>query len=144
MATNYNLIEEDKDKYRCEETVGLIEFLRRVRRKDPLPNPLRVQGLDVVLEEAQDTTATATVIRNLLAARSEWMGRQDVFVVFPMWADLEESGLDPVAYLPKGSKEAKQVRLSALFGNRLTRTKRYSFQAGSNLTRAPQSQALGG
>lgn len=137
MATNYNLIEKGEDSYRYEETVGLVEFLRRVQRKEALPNPLRVAGLDTVLEEAEDTTATAAVIRNVLASRSEWMARQDVFVVFPMWADLEESG-HPVAYLPKGSKSPKRVRLSALFGNRLTRTKRYLFQAGSNVTRAPR------
>jgi len=137
MATNYNLIEEDKDEIRCKETVGLIEFLRRVQRQEPLPNPLRVTGLDTVLEEAEDTARTAGVIRNLLAERSEWMARQDVFVVFPMWADLEESG-HPVAYLPKDSKGAKRIRLSVLFGNRLTRSERYRFQAGSNVTRAPR------
>jgi hypothetical protein len=139
MATNYNLIERDKDSYRCEETVGLVEFLRRLRRKEALPNPLRVVGLDTVLEEAEDTAEAAAVIRNLLAERSEWMARQDVFVVFPMWADLEEAGRHPVAHLPKGGKGAKRVRLSVLFGNRLTRTERYRFQAGSNVTRAPHS-----
>ncbi len=137
MATNYNLIERDQDNYRCEETVGLVEFLRRVQRQEPLPNPLRVTGLDTVLEEAEDTARTAGVIRNLLAERSEWMARQDVFVVFPMWADLEEAG-HPVAHLPKDSTSPKRVRLSVLFGNRLTRTKRYLFQAGSNVTRAPR------
>jgi hypothetical protein len=138
MTTNYNLIEEDEDSYRCEETVGLIEFLRRVQRKEALPNPLRVTGLDTVLGEAEDTTATAAVIRNVLASRSEWMARQDVFVVFPMWADLEEAG-HPVAYLPKRGTSPKHVQLSALFGNRLTRTERYLFQAGSNVTRAPSA-----
>jgi hypothetical protein len=49
---SYNLIEQDKDTFRCQETVGLVEFLRRVKRREPLPQSLRVQGLDAVLEEA--------------------------------------------------------------------------------------------
>ena len=63
---SYNLIEYDKDSFRCQETMGLVEFLRRVKRKEPLPKSLRVQGLDTVLEEAQDTTETAKVIRKLV------------------------------------------------------------------------------
>jgi hypothetical protein len=136
MATSYNLIERDKEDIRCRETVGLIEFLRRVRRGEALPNPLRVQGLDVVLEEAQDEVQTARVMRNLLADRSEAMGQQDVYVVFPMWADLEESGLQGMICLPKGSRHPKKVYLRELFGNRWTRLSRHWFQAGSNLTRA--------
>lgn len=136
MATSYNLVECDKENIRCQETVGLIEFLRRVRRKEPLPNPVRVQGLDVVLEEARDQTQTAKVIRNLLAEHSESMGRQDVFVVFPVRADLEESGREGVICLPKGMKRPKRVYHRDLFRNRWTRRQRHWFQAGSNITRA--------
>ena len=49
---SYNLIEQNKDDFRCQETVGLVEFLRRVQREEPLPKSLRVQGLETVLEEA--------------------------------------------------------------------------------------------
>jgi hypothetical protein len=132
---SYNLIEQDKDTFRCQETMGLVEFLRRVKRKEPLPQSLRVQGLDAVLEEAQDTTETAKVIRNLLAARNEYMGRQNPFVVFPMRADLQESGRQAVAYLPKGRKNPKRFYVRDLFGNRWQRTKAYLFVAGFNLTR---------
>lgn len=69
----------------CQETMGLIEFLRRVQRREPLPDSIRVRGLDTVLEEAQDTTETARVMRNLLAMRNEYMARQNVLVVFPNW-----------------------------------------------------------
>ena len=136
MATTYNLIERDRESFHCQTTVGLIEFLRRVRRGEPLPNPLRVRGLDILLEEARDEVQTAKVVRNLLAEHSESMGRQEVFVVFPMWADLEESGRQAVICLPKGSRNPKKVYVRDLFGNRWNRLSRYHFQAGSNITRA--------
>jgi hypothetical protein len=136
MATSYNLIERDKENVHCQESVGLVEFLRRVASGEALPNPLRVRGLDAVLEEARDEIETATLIRNLLAEHSESMGHQDVFVVFPMWADLEESGRQGVICLPKGSRRPKTVYVRNLFGNRWTRLSRHWFQAGSNVTRA--------
>lgn len=132
---SYNLIEQDQDTFRCQETMGLVEFLRRVQRREPLPNSLRIQGLDAVLKEAQDTTETARVMRNLLAMRNEYMARQNVLVVFPMRADLEESGRQAVARLPKGSKKPKKFYVRDLFGNRWQRPNAYSFKAGYNLTR---------
>lgn len=126
---SYNLIEQDKDGFRCQETVGLVEFLRRVQRKEPLPKSLRVQGLETVLEEAQDTTETAKVMRNLLAGRNEYMGRQNAFVVFSVRANLEEAG-SPRMYV-----RDKRIDLRDLFGNRLERHKRHWFKAGCNLTR---------
>lgn len=126
---SYNLIKQDKIEFPCQETIGLIEFLRRVQRQERLPDSLRVQGLDAVLEEAQDTTETAKVMRNLLAKRSEYMARQGSLVVFPVRASLEEAG-GPRMYV--GSKP---IDLSHLFGNRLERHKRHWFKAGCNLTR---------
>ncbi|MEA3344890.1 MAG: hypothetical protein U9Q78_01360 [Chloroflexota bacterium] len=109
--------------------MGLVEFLRRVKRKEVLPQSLRVQGLDAVLEEAQDTTETAKVIRNLLAMRNDYMGRQRPFIVFPVRASLEEAGG------PRMFVGGKPVDLSHLFGNRLERERRHWFKAGFNLTR---------
>lgn len=133
---SYYLVELDRDEFPYQEIIGLVEFLRRVRRRDPLPKAVRVLGLDALLEEAQDTTEAAKVIRNLLAARSEYLGRQNPLVVFPMRADLEESGRQAVAYLPKGSKDAKKFYVRDLFGNRWQRPKAHLFEAGFNLTRA--------
>lgn len=130
---SYNLVERDKDDYGCQATMGVIEFLRRVHRKEPLPNPVRVSGLDDVLGVADDTSQTATVMRNLLAERSEYMARQRTFVVFPLRGSLEESG-GPKLYLPN-----KTVDLRHMFGNRLDRTTRHMFVAKCNLTRAQQS-----
>ena len=127
---SYNLVEREKDDYPCEATMGLIEFLRRVQRKEPLPNPIRACGLDVVLSVADDTTETAIVIRNLLAQRSEYMAHQRTFVVFPVRGSLEESG-GPKLYLSN-----KVVDLRDMFGNRLDRATRHRFVAKCNLTRA--------
>lgn len=126
---SYNLIEQDKEELRCQETVGLIEFLRRVKRKEPLPQSLRVQGLDAALEEAQDTTETAKVMRNLLAMRNEYMARQNALIVFPVRASLEE------ARGPRMFVGSKRIDLRDLFGNRLERHRRHWFRAGCNLTR---------
>lgn len=126
---SYNLIEQDKDEFRYQETVGLVEFLRRVQREELLPKSLRVQGLETVLEEAQDTTETAKLIRNLLAMRNEYMGRQNPFIAFSVRASLEE------ARGPRMFVGDKRIDLRDLFGNRLERHKRYWFRAGCNLTR---------
>lgn len=127
---SYNLVEQERDDYRCQRTVGLIEFLRRVEREEPLPNPVRVSGLDVVFSIAEDTSQTAKVMRNLLAERSPYMASQGTFVVFPVRGSLEESG-GPKLYLP-----GKTVDLRNLFGNRLERISRYRFVAKCYLTRA--------
>ncbi len=126
---SYNLIEQDKDEFRCQETMGLIEFLRRVKRREPLPQSLRVHGLDAVLDEARDTLETAKVMRNLLAMRNDYMGRQRPFIVFPVRASLEEAGG------PRMFVGNKPIDLSHLFGNRLERERRHWFKAGFNLTK---------
>lgn len=126
----YNLVERKELPFEVEEGMGLVEFLRRLSRKEALPQEFQVEGFDSLLDEAQDHVQVATFIRNLLAERSDYLGMLNPAIYIAVDASLEEDG-HPRMYLRSG----KVIELPTVFGNRLERHRRYWFRAGFNITR---------
>ena len=130
---SYNLIEVKEMPFEVEEEMGLVEFLRRLHRRQELPQEFRVLGFDKLLFEARDHVETARLIRNTLAEASDYLHSlyPEPVIWIPVDAKLEENGHPRMYY----RRARKAIDLPNVFGDRLERKRRYWFEAGFNITR---------
>lgn len=130
---SYNLIEAGRMSDEVTERMGLVQFLRRLHRREALPSTFAALGLDQLMLHAADHTAAARLVRNRLADASDDLHSTfpEPTIWLPVQAELEENG-HPRMYFGEG----KVVDLTDLFGGRLKRKRKHWFQAGFNITRA--------
>jgi len=84
LRSGYNFVERNllgRKIEDVEEILSIIEFLRRLRRGERLPQRVKVAGLDHLLLRWQGRD-TARFLRRLLSDASDRLMRQNPIVVF--------------------------------------------------------------
>lgn len=84
LRSGYNFVECNllgRKVEDAEETLSIVEFLRRLRRGERLPQRVKVAGLDHLLLRWQDRDSTR-FLRRLLSDAGDRLMRQNPIVVF--------------------------------------------------------------
>ncbi|MEM0011078.1 MAG: hypothetical protein QW424_01485 [Candidatus Bathyarchaeia archaeon] len=111
MEVGYNIVEKSligKEFENIEEKISIIEFLRRLRRKQPVNRRIAVIGLEEALLTGEET---ARYIRRILVD-STYILRANI-IQFQINGELI---LDKE---PKIRYKSKEVSLTPIFGNRI-------------------------
>lgn len=112
LNAGYNISEREsieEGKYERFEEMSVLQFLRKVKRRESIPSKITILGLDLLLlEEGMDR-----YVRKVLSNASDHFFRRNPviqFIVEELVMNLE----------PKVRVDNKEVRLTPIFGNRLT------------------------
>jgi len=120
MDVGYNLVEREligKEFEEIEERMSIVEFLRRLLRRQDVGEKISVVGLDELLFSNE---RVASYIRDLLVSSTGLLW--DRIVQFLIYGSLV---LDRE---PKIRYRGKEIRLTPIFGNRLVpRTSGYFY-----------------
>ena len=111
LRPGYNLIEEELigKKYEdIEEKISILEFLRRLKRKQPVSRKIAVIGFDELIIEGPEV---ARIVRSILSRAVEQLRNHII--------QLPIGGRLVMDMEPKLRLRGREVRLALIFGNRL-------------------------
>jgi hypothetical protein len=111
MEVGYNLVERrllGKDLEEIGDKMSIIEFLRRLKRRQPIKRKISVVGLDELLLSGEEASS---YIRSILVKSTGtlWM----YIVQFPLNGELVLNREPKIRY------KSREVGLTAIFGNRI-------------------------
>jgi len=111
MEVGYNLVERrllGKDLEEIGDKMSIIEFLRRLKRRQPIKRKISVVGLDELLLSGEEASS---YIRSILVKSTGilWM----CIVQFPLNGELVLNREPKIRY------KSREVSLTAIFGNRI-------------------------
>jgi len=111
LRPGYNLIEEELigKKYEdIEEKISILEFLRRLKRKQPVSRKIAVIGFDELIIEGPEV---ARIVRSILSRAVEQLRNHII--------QLPIGGRLVMDMEPKLRLRGREIRLALIFGNRL-------------------------
>ena len=114
LSVGYNLVERKSigEKYEeFEERMSIINFLRRIKRKEEIPKKVAVIGFDALL--LQDDKMSRH-IRRILSDSTSYFFKRNPIIVFIIGERLV------IDREPKIRFRGKEMNLYPIFGNRLT------------------------
>jgi len=111
MEVGYNLVEIKligKEFEEIEDKISIIEFLRRLRRRQTINKKIAVTGLEEALSAGEEI---ARYIRKILVDSTSMLRAH--IIQFPINGELILNREPKIKY------KAKEVSLTPLFGNRI-------------------------
>ena len=82
LTVGYNLVERDSigEKYEdLQERMSIIDFLRRIKRKEEIPKKVAVTGFDVLLSQNRKFS---TYIRRIFSDSTNYFFKRNPIVIF--------------------------------------------------------------
>lgn len=109
LDIGYHVIDEDAlDDYGVfDEEMSIVEFLRRLKRREEIPHDMTVRGLDDYLLGVDDAEEACDYIHRLLRDRVNYLNLRNPRVQFVV--DDVENWSGPV--IPTGNKPIKLNRI---------------------------------